>query len=98
MLIFTNSKKTLVSEWSERFAFSENIEKMIVTEDLMAYAMSTVNPQGIAAVVNTGDAWTDTRKRDGPVFDHRRNLRSRKSRNNDPHGGRFCLFGRYSFE
>lgn len=55
LLIYTNSKKALVSEWSERFAFSENTEKIIVTEELMAYAMSTVNPQGVAAVVDAPD-------------------------------------------
>ncbi len=55
MLIYTPNCQALVPEWSERFALPESTERILVSEDLMEKISSTVNPQGISAVVEAPD-------------------------------------------
>lgn len=51
MLIFTGNRQSLALEWSERFAFAGKAEMLLVSDELMEKSVSTLHPQGIAAVI-----------------------------------------------
>ncbi|MBN1891547.1 MAG: RNA methyltransferase [Clostridiales bacterium] len=51
MLIFTKNRQSLALEWSERFSFSKKAKMLLVSDELMKKTVSTLHPQGIAAVV-----------------------------------------------
>jgi TrmH family RNA methyltransferase len=55
MFIYTTNCQALAPEWSERFALPASTEWILVSGDLMEKISSTVNPQGIAAVVEAPD-------------------------------------------
>jgi TrmH family RNA methyltransferase len=55
ILIFSENMRTLASEWCKRFDFSSEIERIMIPEEFIAKMMSTVHPQGIAAVIHAPD-------------------------------------------
>ena len=55
MLIYTHNCQALALEWGERFSLPEQKEQIKVSDDLMEKISSTVNPQGIAAVLEAPD-------------------------------------------
>lgn len=51
IVIFSEKKEMLASEWSELFAFSEDVEMVSIPEHMFGKLGSTQSPQGVAAVV-----------------------------------------------
>lgn len=50
-IIFSSKKEMLATEWCERFALSEDVEWISIPDHLFEKLGSTLNPQGIAAIV-----------------------------------------------
>ncbi|MDD3958783.1 MAG: RNA methyltransferase [Oscillospiraceae bacterium] len=59
IIIYTRNRKTLASEWSERFMLPDKTEFLAVSDDVMESIASTVNPQGIAAIIEAPDPGTE---------------------------------------
>lgn len=52
IVIFSEKKEKLASEWCELFAFSEDVEMLSIPDHMFEKLGSTCSPQGVAAVVN----------------------------------------------
>lgn len=53
MILFSDTKKALASDWCERFSIPSDTEFLSVTQDLFDSLAGTENPQGVAMVVTS---------------------------------------------
>jgi TrmH family RNA methyltransferase len=85
MILFSDTKKALSSDWCERFSVPSDTEFLSMTQDLFERLARTENPQGVAMVVKSPLLVQKTRRGyDLPRL--RGNIRSGESRHDDPDG------------